>query len=332
MMNVPLHPGVPGPDRQEPRAQPPRWSRSALVSFGLGLLSLLLLIVTGLPALLLGYRSLYDINASEGRLRGRVLAVGGMILGGLGTLGAVAYVLFLLFARLQQTSERADCTNNLRQIGLALELYQEKNKGTYPSATVPNAALPPGQRLSWLAAILPFMERKGTAKADWQTLVQSIDWKAGWETDANKPLQTRKVPAFVCRGCPFEEYGPTPGLTTYVGLAGLGADAPLLERNDPRAGFFGYDRVVTKKSVENQSSYTLIVTETTRDNGPWSAGGRPTVRGVDPEERPFFGVGAPFGGCHPGGLNTLWLDGSVRFQKDTQPPELFAKLTRLQRP
>ena len=36
-----------------------------------------------------------------------------------------------------------------------------------------------------------------------------------------------------------------PSPTHYLGVAGLGEDAPLLPLTDPRAGFFGYDRKVS---------------------------------------------------------------------------------------
>jgi hypothetical protein len=36
-----------------------------------------------------------------------------------------------------------------------------------------------------------------------------------------------------------------PNLTSYVGIAGVGSDAPLLQTDHRRAGFFGYDREIT---------------------------------------------------------------------------------------
>ncbi len=75
----------------------------------------------------------------------------------------------------------------------------------------------------------------------------------------------------------------------------------------------------------------MIVMETTRDNGPWLAGGTPTVRGLDPNGERYLGLGQPFGGLHRDGVNILWADGSVRFQNDRLPPADFRNLARINR-
>ena len=58
---------------------------------------------------------------------------------------------------MHETAQRAHCTNNLKQIGLAVHNYA----GTYvrfPSATVAEPSLAPERRLSWLVEMLPYME------------------------------------------------------------------------------------------------------------------------------------------------------------------------------
>lgn len=97
------------------------------------------------------------------------------------------------------------------------------------------------------------------------------------------------------------------------------------------AGVFGYDRTVGPADLTAGTSRTLLASETTRDNGPWTAGGRPTVRGIDPNDVPLLGPGRAFGGLHPGGLNVLWADGSAGFMEDTISPPLFESLTRVRR-
>jgi hypothetical protein len=318
---------------------PPRLCRPALVSFLLGLLALPLLIVAGLPALLLGYHSLYAINASEGRLRGRRLAVAGMALGALGSLVGVGYLVLLLMGRLQQANARTDCANNLRQIGQAVWLYHDQHNNTFPQAVVSTPpGLPPEERLSWLAALLPYLERKAMPQARWDALVASLDPAKSWEAPANKRARTTNVTTFLCRAHPSRELRSVPGLTHYVGLAGVGVRAATFAADNPDAGFFGYDRPLTderlaidpdrQKRLAGATSYLVIAAETTRDNGPWVAGGPPTVRGIYPDVPPF-GVGAPFGGCHPGGCDTLWLDGSARFLADSLPADLFAEMARI---
>src|SRR5579859_7291744 len=60
-------------------------SAKSLASTILGLLSLGLLAVTGIPAFIVGLRAMREINASDGRIGGRGFALFGMALGALGT-------------------------------------------------------------------------------------------------------------------------------------------------------------------------------------------------------------------------------------------------------
>ncbi len=331
-MNVPLH-ETQVPTDTESRPARPELARAALASFVLGLLALPLNIFTGVPALLLGYRGLYAINAGEGRLRGRALAVSGMLLGALGCLIGIAFGFFVVFRLLGEASSRVESANNLRQIGAAIQRYYKNHQKTYPAATIPNPALAPDERLSWLAAVLPYLERrKGIPAAKWETLVASIDPKQGWQAPVHAAARKTNIPTFLCGG---QRDPATPGLTDYVGLAGVGADAASVPLDDPRAGFFGYNRTVQEEDVTRGQSYILVVTETTKDNGPWIAGGPATVRGVDVDQAPLIGVGRPFGGCHFSpksgvpGLYALHLDGSVEYFTNEIPPQKFADLTRL---
>src|SRR5262249_24265665 len=114
--------------------------------------------------------------------------------------------------------------------------------------------------------------------------------------------------------------------TNYVGVAGRGADAATLPRDDPRAGIFGYDRKLKVEQVKDGLSNTLLLLDTARDVGPLLRGGPSTVRGVDPSDAPLIGDGRPFGGTHfsdssfewktPRGGNVLLADGSVRKLSD----------------
>jgi hypothetical protein len=63
----------------------------------------------------------------------------------------------------RRAAARSQCANNLKQIALGLHNYADTNPGGYraalPAGTVPNAALRPEQRLSWVVALLPFVEQ-----------------------------------------------------------------------------------------------------------------------------------------------------------------------------
>jgi prepilin-type processing-associated H-X9-DG protein len=114
---------------------------------------------------------------------------------------------------------------------------------------------------------------------------------------------------------------------TYVGVAGIGADAAALPARHPHAGVFGYDRVTRLRDLSDGVATTMVVVETTRGHGPWTAGGPTSVRGVDPATRPYIGRDRPFGGYHPGGANVAFADCSIRLVRDSIDPKVFEALS-----
>ena len=56
----------------------------------------------------------------------------------------------------REEARRAQCTNNLKQIGLGLLNYLSAY-GSFPYAALPNDRLPPDKRLSWQLGVMPFM-------------------------------------------------------------------------------------------------------------------------------------------------------------------------------
>lgn len=296
---------------------------AALLSFVLGLASfaLCLLGLTGLPALLIGYRGLRAVNASEGKYSGARLAVAGMVLGGLGTLATAAGLLGIFILRMQANAARTTCQDNLRQVGVSLNKYADAHE-TFPSAVVGPRGLPPERQLSWLSEVVPLMgqppagmkptKRQEEVSKGYLDLYAKIDPRKAWDDEANAPVVESVVRAFRCPADPsFDPHRP-PGETNYVGLSGIGPGAAALKREQPRAGMFGYDRGVKRDELAGGTSYTIAVLETALELGPWLAGGRPTVRELAPDAEHYCGAGRPFGGLHGGSMNVLYADGSVR--------------------
>jgi prepilin-type processing-associated H-X9-DG protein len=116
---------------------------------------------------------------------------------------------------------------------------------------------------------------------------------------------------------------------TYVGIAGLGTDAPSLPIGHRRAGIFGYDRQTRMVDISDGASTTMMLAETRVTNGPWTAGGPATVRGLDPRRQPYLGRGQQFGGSHPGGAMVAFADGSVRFLHETIDARVFEALSTI---
>lgn len=224
---------------------------------------------------------------------------------GMGSIGTSAPVLVaLLLPAVQQAREaarRSQSKNNLKQIGLAIHNYHETfNK--IPTGTHENQKLKPEKRLSWQADILPYIDQA--------PLYNQIDFNKAWDDDANANAIRNRVPVYLNPSLSIDANGKV-GVTHYVGLAGIGKDGPLLKVNDPKAGIFGYDRVIGFRNITDGTSNTIMVSDASKDLGSWAAGGKSTIRPLT--TKPYINGPDGLGGVHLGGMNVLMADGSVRF-------------------
>jgi prepilin-type processing-associated H-X9-DG protein len=255
-------------------------------------------------------------------------------------MAAVALTAFLLwvvsqFSEGREAACRAQCVNNLKQIGLALHNYASVHDA-FPAGTVNSPKLPPADRLSWFLLILEFLEQTRSRLL--------IDPGEPWNAGANRILivETIHEDQSISRApmgeisafqCPSHRHPATPpgrpSATDYVGIAGLGTDAATLPAGHRRAGFFGYARQTRIEDITDGTTHTMMLAETAFANGPWTAGGPATVRGLDPARQPYLGRGRQFGGSHPAGANILLADGSVRFVPETVDPRTFEALSTI---
>jgi hypothetical protein len=208
-------------------------------------------------------------------------------------------------------ANRAKCANNLKQLGLDCHNYASTYRGKLPPAALANDELVPERRLSCIYLILPFVEADPTFRL--------IDPKENWDSPRNWAHITKYGRPFRCPSHPSDD--DLPYYTHYVGVAGVGEDAAHLPLDDPRAGVSGYDRQVTLEEVKRQDA-TLLFIETARDNGPWAAGGPPTVRGLVPGT-PYLGRDGQFTSGHPGVVPAAFVDGSVRALETSLDPHVF---------
>jgi prepilin-type processing-associated H-X9-DG protein len=179
--------------------------------------------------------------------------------------------------------------------------------------------------------VLPLLAEGRRVNKRYQDLAGRIDRAKAWDDPANAAVLNIPVRAFLCPGHPDFEPNRAPGLTHYVGLAGIGPRAAFLDRSDPRAGMFGHGRGVRPREIAAGISHTMMVLETADENGPWLAGGFPTVRDLAPDVDDYIGPGRPFGGMHAGIMNVLWVDGSVRAVADDTPGDLLRRQATIRR-
>jgi prepilin-type processing-associated H-X9-DG protein len=228
----------------------------------------------------------------------------------------------LFYQRSSEAAQRDACRSNLKYIAVG-PLSYSSILGSFPSGTVANDRLPPEKRLSWLTIIWGHIEQ----------LFWIFDLSESWDSEANRVTRWRdpdkgpqtegRVAVLCCPAAIGSSNEHMPGWTWYVGIAGVGTDAPTLPLGHPRAGVFGYGRETPISGLKDGASNTLLVAETGLANGPWTAGGSSTIRGLDPSRQPYIGRGHQFGGMHRGGVMVAMADGSVRFLRESIDPKVF---------
>ena len=248
--------------------------------------------------------------------------------------------------KMHQAASRAQCKNNLKQLGLGLQNYY----GTYerfPSATIPNESLPCGERLSYLVELIPFLESfhlNLDKNKGWQD-VENLDSKGPKRDDNDRAIGPLDPPAgLLMFRCPADGKAPSEGRTNwtdYVGLSGVGPNAAVASLGSPGIGFFGCERQIKLEDIKDGSANTLAIMETNWKNGPWTAGGFSTVRSLNFEDAPYVGSGRAFGSGHRRGAywwspnasvvftQAVFADGSVRALTAEISPEVLEALATI---
>jgi prepilin-type processing-associated H-X9-DG protein len=279
---------------------PPATSGKAVASLILGLCSLVFCLITGIPAIVCGILGLNDIGNPKKNVKGKGIALTGIVLGSLMSFIFIpAMLIALLLPAVQAAREaarRAQCTNNLKQIALAMLNYSSAN-GAFPPAATYDAAGKP--LLSWRVLILPYLEQA--------TLHGQFHLDEPWDSPHNRPLADQMP---LSLRCPSEVIPP--GMTSYQVVV------------DPRSIFTGKPAGVSPAQVPDGTSNTLLVVEA-RNPVPWT---KPEDLSLSSHD-PTLGMGSK----HPGGFNASMADGAVRFFRNTpgsplDPQVLRAMVTR----
>jgi prepilin-type processing-associated H-X9-DG protein len=222
------------------------------------------------------------------------------------------------FPRTHRNHPQNQCISNIRQLGLGIFGYTNL-EGRLPPGTIPNDDLPLDRRLGWGVTILPYIDEvaylpdRGKTPSEAATLA--------WDDPVFADLASQRPGITHCWSCPTR--------ASYIAIAGLGTDAPSLPTTHKRAGIFGDSRIVTPADVKDGSATTMMLVESDSVPGPWFAGGRKTVRGLDPTRQPYIGPSRQFGGNHVGGAVVLFADGSAKFVSDSVDPKIFEALSTM---
>jgi prepilin-type processing-associated H-X9-DG protein/prepilin-type N-terminal cleavage/methylation domain-containing protein len=284
-------------------------------------------------------------------------------------IGIIAVLLGLLLPAVQKVRDaaaRAQCQNNLRQLGLALHNFHDQF-GVFPASgwTQAGPGNPAGKYVGWRPLILPFIEQ--------DNLQRIYNFQLNWWEGTNTVAAAVTVKAFRCPAAPDREIlsavakpprpamtFPNPlGLTDYEAIMGVQPSSidPTYYNSTNRFAVMHRNSRVRMIDIVDGTSTTAMVVE---------CGGRPAIyrhgREIAPNgndqgicwadsEGPFsldgtnsdgslegcgMAAGCTFGmnrrndnepySFHPGGSNLLFADGHVQFVAETIPLRTLAAL------
>lgn len=254
----------------------------------------------------------------------------------------------------REAARRMQCSNNLKQCGLALHLYHEVNN-VFPYGDYTNYVDYAGW--AWSALVLPYMENENVSR--------TIDYGVGFNMAANADAIKQFVHTYQCPSAPplrlatccsgisgIEDAAET----NYAGVAtDIQADYGRPQQISPSAlatngsGILYTNSTVQIGSIRDGSSQTVIVTERIPfpDDDPWKASAGPSYcpsgtcefgenwSGIS-RVTTYWGINRSGGrwyqqsgvqSGHPGGADFAFADGHVGYLSENMTQAVLRSLT-----
>jgi prepilin-type N-terminal cleavage/methylation domain-containing protein len=224
----------------------------------------------------------------------------------------IAILIGLLLPAVQKVREAANrmaCSNNLKNLGLALCHYEVTN-GQFPPGGVegpfPEAGVTTPTRHGWGTFVLPFIEQ--------QSLARLYQWDKGHSAPENQPVAVTQLKIFQCPSAAERDRFMTFGTwltngtrgacTDYAALLGVSpvlAEIHLIDPVGLYEGVMPINRMVRSSEISDGTSNTILVTECAGRPRHWRVGK------AGPEPTPAHHVG---GGPWTAPANGLLIQGS----------------------
>jgi prepilin-type processing-associated H-X9-DG protein len=263
----------------------------------------------------------------------------------------------------REAARRSSCTNNMKQIGLAIHNYAHGTKERFPKGWECDAspAAETGLGWGWASRILPHMEETAVGNA----VTAHIQASEGTTHEDAESSRVAIIRSFLCPSDPknsnpiFEMHGDAPAdelnfsRSNYPGMFGAEHVEEVIE-DDPAElftgnGIFFANSRVEFRSVTDGLSKTIMVAERDAREVPghddpneleqfdsvWigmAQGGEEAIIRVVGGGEEMFNGGAPhaedFRSRHVGGINVVFADGHVEFLQNSLDETIFQRMSQ----
>ncbi len=247
-------------------------------------------------------------------------------------IGILIALLLPAVQKVREAANRTSCTNNLKQLGIALLNYHDSNNGFPPDFR-------DSPKTSWTPFMLPYIEQ--------DNLYRQYHFDKDFSDPANDSgINQTRVAGFLCPSAPDSQtrLGQFKReVRDYSAANRILLPNPYLTNppsDDPKApsylGVLGHNISRRIAEITDGTSNTLLLAEDAGKTGYWQLGQflrygigdaawaasstSITLRGFNPTTKDYYGPCAvncdnndEIYSFHPGGANVLCADGSVHF-------------------
>ena len=252
----------------------------------------------------------------------------------------IATLIGLLLPAVQSAREsarRTQCSNNLKQTGLAVHAYESGKRMIPPGWTAPAGSATLPARHSFYTFILAYMEQK--------QLADEVDWDRDWNVGKNKALLAAPISTVVCpsapaRTEPVADYAPCHNVTANA-YSALVSSNQISSRPDWTGMLVPKAR--KRSAISDGLSKTILLYECAGRPLGYTGGkpdGKTTVSGARwADVDSYYAIHDQRGGqmmnlhnnnenysFHPGMCMFLIGDASVRPIEESIDPEVFVSL------
>jgi prepilin-type N-terminal cleavage/methylation domain-containing protein/prepilin-type processing-associated H-X9-DG protein len=246
-------------------------------------------------------------------------------------IGVLVALLLPAVQMAREAARRVQCTNNLKQIGIALHGYHDAHN-TFPSGGwIALFGQPATSNLNtgWSTSVLPWLEQRA--------LFDSLNLSFVYDHPADSTATYTVLQVYLCPSEPRSTFwNRYPGDqfshadADYGGMYGeRGLSSPTVTNNPPRGPMI-FNQPIALAAITDGASQTLQIGEDPEAiNAMWASGHNIFDQAFPINARPPVEFGEELTSQHPGGVNVLFADGSVHFLKNqTNPRSLAALCTR----